>query len=92
MLSIQHVLLGQGERLMEPVWAEQAGKQNVEVSKFHVFSGACLRAICSRISTTSPARLLLRAQPRGEAESTESIPLQAQREEDEEKNWGIFWK
>lgn len=37
MLSIQHVLLGQGERLMEPVWAEQAGKQNVEVSKFHVF-------------------------------------------------------
>lgn len=92
MLSIQHVLLGRGERPMEPVWVEQAGKKNVEVSKFHMFLGACLKAISSWISTTSPARLLLRAQPRGEAESTESIPLQTQREEDKEKNWGIFWK
>lgn len=80
MLPIQHVLLERGERLMEPVWAEQAGKPNAEVCKFHRFSGACRgTAMCSGISAASQARLLLRPQPRGEDESAESIPLQAQR-------------
>lgn len=92
------MLLEQGERLVEPVQAEQMGKQNVEFCRFQVFSGNPGRAGSvfpwdQPVSAVSVALLphhgLGSGLPRA---ASPGLPQGQGGESYKNKNWGIFAK